>query len=276
MSKKKEAPADPDYCVDAVCHVCSREFKARYNMVGRAKTCTPPTHVCERKTVKVPGRKDKLITCVEGCCKSKYYKGTAGAATNTSIDHRKFLNDSEYVKVQIASRKLDPPFGIGLRFTLETGCRCGETLLVRKRHLEFRDGHWDKKTGKFVGSPLSVVWIPTLKKSGHPVLPVHMDNKGEFVDELREWSKRLKPDDPLFPMAKRTFQRVFERILDRIKPDRASLVHLLRHTRASRLVRSGLDPNTIRLEMRWASIELLKVYSHTTEEEVSQAFGKIR
>jgi integrase len=264
------------YCIDAVCHVCSREFKARYNVGDRAKVCTPPDHVCERKTIKIPGRKDKLITCVEGCCKSKYYKGTALASTSTSLDSRKFLSDPEYDKVVLASRKLEPPFGIGLRFTLETGCRCGETLLIRKRHLEFRDGHWDKKTGKFVGSPLSVVRIPTLKKAGHPVLPVHLDNKGKFVDELREWSRRLKPDDFLFVMAKRSFQRAFERILDRIKPDRASLVHLLRHTRASRLVRSGLPPNVIKDEMRWASIELLSVYAHTTEDIVSEAFGKIR
>jgi integrase len=263
MNKKKKEE-DPEYCFDAVCHVCSQEFKARYNVRDRAKVCTKASHVCVRKTVKIPGRKDKLISCVDGCCRSKYYKGTASSATSAALDSRKFLNDQEYAKVQAASKKLRQPFGVGLRFTLETGCRCGETLLIRKRHLEFRDGK------------LSVVRIPTLKKAGHPVLPVHLDNKAPIVAELREWSKKMKPDDFLFPMAKRTFQRVFERILDRIKPDRASLVHILRHTRASRLVRSGLDPNTIRQEMRWASIELLKVYSHTTEDAVADAFGRIR
>jgi len=262
--KKKIDKVDKEYNVPAVCHVCNREFMARFNMVGRAKTCTAKDHVCEKKTLKVSGRKDKIITCVAGCCRSKYYKGTASSATSTSLDSRKFLNDAEFSKVLAASFKLEKPFGVGLRFTLETGCRCGETLLVRKRHLEFKDG------------PLSIVRIPTLKKAGHPLLPVHLDNKGKFVVELQLWSKKMKPDDLLFPMAKRTFQRTFERILDKIKPDRASLVHILRHTRASRLVRSGLDPNTIRQEMRWASIELLKVYSHTTEDEVSAAFGKIR
>lgn len=260
MEKKKKE----EYRVPSVCHVCSKEFMARYNLVGRAKTCTKKIHICKSKTVKVAGRRDKIITCVDGCCRSKYSKGTASSASSTALDSRKFLNDQEYDKVHAASKKLDAPFGVGLRFTLATGCRCGETLLIRKRHLEFKDGN------------LSVVRIPTLKKQGHPVLPVHLDNKSEIVAELRQWSKRMKPDDLLFPMAKRTFQRVFERILDRIKPDRASLVHILRHTRASRLVRSGLDPNTIRQEMRWASIELLKVYAHTTEDEVSKAFDKIR
>ncbi len=275
MTGKKE-DVDREYCFDAVCHVCSQEFKARYNVRERAKVCTPPDHVCQRKTIKIPGRKDKLITCVEGCCKSKYYKGTASAASSTSLDSRKFLSDQEYEKVVAASMKLEPEFGMGLRFTLETGCRCGETLLVRKRHLELTNGYEDKKTGEWIGEPLSVVRIPTLKKAGHPLLPVHIDNKGKFIVELRDWVKRLKPEDLLFPVAKRSFQRAFERILDRIKPDRASLIHLLRHTRASRLVRSGLPPNVIREEMRWASIELLKVYAHTTAAEVSKAFDKIR
>lgn len=264
MSKKKDESEDKDYCVDAVCHVCSQEFKARYNVGDRAKVCTPKSHVCQSKTVKIPNRRDKYIKCVDGCCRSKYYRGAAGAATNTALDTRKFLNQEEFDKVIAASFKLGEPFGIALRFTIETGCRCGETLLIRKRHLEIRPG------------PLSVVRIPTLKKAGRPVLPVHLDNKSKFTIEIQKWAKKMKPDDLLFQVAKRSFQRAFERILDRIKPDRASLVHLLRHTRASRLVRSGLDPNTIRQEMRWSSIELLKVYAHTTEDEVSKAFDKIR
>ena len=129
---------------------------------------------------------------------------------------------------------------------------------------------------EFKGGPLSVVRIPTLKNTGHPLLPVHIDNHGEFMKEFRGFVKKFKPNDLLFPMSKRTFQRVFERILDRVKPDRSSLIHILRHTRASRLVRSGLDSNTVRQEMRWRSIELLKVYSHTTEESVASALGKIR
>lgn len=258
--KKK---ANKEYCVAAVCHVCSKKFLARFNMVGRAKTCTPPTHKCQRKTVQVPGRRDKLISCVDGCCKSKYYKGTASSAAS-EIDSRKFLSDGEYEKVLKATYKVEDPFGLALRFTIETGCRCGETLLSRRHHFDFREGK------------LSVVRVVTLKKAGHPLLPVYLDNSSKIVEELRVYTKKLKPDDLLFPIAKRTFQRVFERILDKIKPDRASLIHILRHTRASRLVRSGMDLNTVRKQMRWASIELLKTYGHTTEDEVADAFGKMQ
>jgi len=251
--------AQSDYTVPATCAVCGKKFMARYNVAGRAKACTPPSHKCRR------GKRDgRKVSCLDGCCRSKYYRGLSKSIANSPIDSRKFLNGEEYKKVLLASKKLQNPEGISIRFALETGCRLREVPLVRRRHLEWKDG------------PLSVVRIPTLKNVGHPELPVHLDNKGEFVRELRAWVKGLKSEDPLFEAAPRTLQETLERILDRVKPDRASLFHILRHTRATRLSTSGLPPNVIRAEMRWSSIELLKVYSHTTEKEVAEGLEKIR
>lgn len=264
MSKKKKALADPDYCVPSVCHCCSKPFLARYNMVDRAKTCTLPTHTCERKTLKIPGRRDKLISCVEKCCRSQYYKGSASSMVSAEIDSRKFLNNVEYTKTLQKSRTIEDPFGIAIRFTLETGCRCGETLLVRKRHLEIRPG------------PLSTVRMPTLKKAGHPELPVDLDNNGKFAKELVIWTRKMKPDDLLFPISKRTFQRSFERLLDEVKPNRAGLVHIMRHTRASRLIDAGFDWNYVRKQLRWSSIELAKIYVHTEREKVVGLMEKLR
>lgn len=262
---KKEETGDPDYRIDAVCHVCSREFKARYNLgPDRPRTCTPPTHICQRKTLKIPGRKDKLISCVEKCCRSQYVRGATSSLVSTSLDARKYLNDEEYEKIIRASLKLDDPAGIAIRFTLETGARCGETLLVRKRHIEIKPG------------PLSVIRMPTLKKPGHPLLPVDLDNAGKIAKELAVWTKKMKSDELLFPIAKRTFQRTFERLLDRIKPDRASLVHIMRHTRASRLIAAGADFNYVRKQLRWSSIELAKIYVHTSEEKVVGLMERLR
>ena len=249
---------DPDYCIPAKCHVCGRGFKARYNVGKRAKTCTLKSHACQ------PGLKGtRKVTCLEMCCRAKYLRASASMA-GSSIDKRKVLSDLEYKQTLAATKKLEDPVGIALRFILETGCRLGEALLVRREHLERG------------ASELSVVRMPTLKKAGHPLLPVHLDNKTPLTRELWTWAEKLKPGDELFPVGRRTLQRTLERIFDTVKPDRASLVHLLRHTRASRLTQSGLDPNTIRSEMRWASIELLKTYSHTTEEAVAAALGRIR
>lgn len=248
-----------DYRVPASCHVCAKKFLARYNVAARAKVCTPPTHRCQVSVVM-----GKKVSCLDLCCRDRYRRASTAMA-GSAIDSRKFLNDAEYKKAREAIRAiLDRNLRMALWFILETGCRLGEVLLVRKNHVDFRSGD------------LSVVQIPTEKKIGHPALPVHLDNKDAFTKELRRWVEEVLPGEPLFVAGRRTLQRTFGRILDRVKPERASLVHILRHTRASRLTASGMDPNTIRAEMRWSSIELLKIYSHTTEEKISKAFGRIR
>jgi integrase len=256
MGKPAAGTKRSEYRVPSKCRVCGKSFMARYNVADRARVCTPPTHKCR------PGTKNgKKTMCLDACCRSKYRRGVA-AAVGSAIDSRKFLNDAEFKKFTAEAARLKDPKGIAVRFIVETGCRLGESLLVRKEHLEFKAGD------------LSVIRIPTLKKAGHPEMPVYVMN-GAFTKDLQKWSEKLGPSDALFDVGRRTLQRVFERILDGIKPDRASLVHLLRHTRASRLSASGLDPNTIREQMRWASIELLKVYSHTTEEKVAKALKRM-
>ena len=248
-----------DYRIPATCHVCGKKFLARYNVASRAKVCTPPTHAC--KATLVNGKK---ISCPEKCCRDRYRRASSSMALS-ALDSRKYLNPAEFGKTLRAIRAIpDEALRMGLWFSLETGCRVGEITLVRRHHLDWRPG------------PLSVVSIPTEKKVGHPPLPVHLDNKGDFVKVLRKWADKMGREDQLFPVGVRTIQRTFEKILDFVKPDRGSLVHILRHTRASRLTESGLDPNTIRAEMRWSSIELLKVYSHTTEAKVAKALGRIR
>lgn len=253
---------DP-YTIPATCSVCSIKFLARFNVGDRAKVCTKPSHKCKMEIQVVNGR-EKRISCPDKCCRDQYRRASASMA-GAQIDSRKFLSDSEYRKAEKAICALaDEGLKMGLWFILETGCRLGETLLVRRSHLDWRPGK------------LSVVNIPTEKKVGHPALPVHLENGRPFVRALRKWAQGIAPAAPLFTIGRRTMQRAFERILNVVKPDRASLIHILRHTRASRLTASGMDPNTIRGELRWSSIELLKVYSHTTEEKIAKAFGRMR
>lgn len=252
-----------EYRVPSSCYVCSKPFKARYNVAGRAKVCTPPSHRCVSEK-KIVNGKEKKITCTQRCCRDRYRKASA-SMSSSALDSRKYLNEGEYRKTIKAICALpDQGLRLALWFILETGCRLGEALLVRRGHLDWRPGK------------MSVVMIPTEKKVGHPALPVHIDNGTRFCADLRRWAQSLKSEAPLFSVGRRRIQRTFERILDKIKPDRASLVHILRHTRASRLSESGMAPNAIRSEMRWASIELLKVYEHTSEVAVAKALGRMR
>ena len=179
MAKKTTKKENGEYRVPAVCHICGNKFLARYNCgKNRAKTCTKPIHKCKRGT-----KNGRRMSCLEGCCRSKYYRGLSQIGTSSSIDSRKFLNDKEFKKTVSATKKLDDPKGITLRFIIETGCRLGESLLVRKKHVEWKDG------------PLSVIRMPTLKKSGRPIMPVHLDNQEDFAKELRKWVKKLESEE---------------------------------------------------------------------------------
>jgi integrase len=259
--KKKEKS---EYRIPSTCFICGKSFMARYNIGDRAKVCTSPNHVCKQKIMKSAGRRDKFITCLEGCCRSKYSKGSTLSSSNAVIDSTKYLSDEEYKEVLAETKKIENPAGITIRFILETGCRCGEALLMRTKYVDWKKG------------PFSSLWIPTLKKSGHPLLPVDLDNKSDFTNELRTWVKQFGPNDLLFKIPKRTLQSIFERILDIVKPDRFGLIHILRHTRASRLIAAGADFNYVRSQLRWSSIELAKIYVHTREEKVVNTFEKLR
>jgi integrase len=246
------------YTVPATCHVCTKAFKARYNVGDRAKVCTPPTHSCK------PGTKGgRKTSCVGDCCRSRYRLGAAAAAMDSAIDSRKVLSGEEYDKTWAATKKLRDPEGITIRFISSTGCRLEEARIVRAGALQWQDG------------PISTVRIPTLKRKGRPLRGVHIDNRGEFAKELLEWSGALKADELLFPVARRTLQEAVEKILDKVKPDRESLVHLFRHTRASRLIAAGADWNYVRQQLGWANLEMAKRYVHTDQAAVAKVLGKL-
>lgn len=253
------------YTVAAVCSVCSKKFMARVNIGKKAKTCTPPDHVCRRKVLKRAGLADKVVSCVESCCRSRYRKGAMSVAMDNTIDPRKVLSDDEFEKVWKATKRLQDPEGMTLRFIAKTGCRLGEALLVRKEAFFWQDG------------PRSIVKIPTLKKKdkGRPPRSVHIKNKDEFTPELRSWWKETRPGEPVFLVARRTLQRALEKILEKVKPERESLIHILRHTRASQLLAAGASPAYVRHQMGWSSIELAKIYAHVQEDELDAVFANL-
>jgi integrase/recombinase XerD len=157
------------------------------------------------------------------------------------------------------TRKVKDTLSVTLRFIAATGCRLGEALLVRMRDVDFRRGN------------LSVVKIPTLKRGGRPVRSVFLRNDHWMIAELRVIIKDKKSGKALFPVSRRGLQRRLEGILEKFKPDREGLIHIFRHTRASQLVKANVPMNTIRQQLGWSSIELLKIYAHSGEDEIASA-----
>ncbi len=251
------------YTTPATCHVCSRNYLARYNVGKRAKVCTPPSHKCRREEKILANGKRKIITCVEGCCRSRYAKSAVASTMDNAIDPSKVLSNEEFGQVVKATYKIGDPTGIAIRFISGTGCRLNEARLVKVRDMDFRAGD------------LSVAKVPTLKRGGRPVRSVFLRNDNKLVRELRSWVKGRKPDEFLFPIPARTLQRAVEKILEKHKPDRDGLVHIFRHTHASQLVEAGVDWQTIRQRLGWSSLEMAKRYVHTNEKAIAQALGRI-
>lgn len=251
------------YRIPARCHVCGLDFLARYNVGDRAKVCTPPGHVCKSGRVERNGEK-KRVRCIERCCRSRYQRAAAATMMDNAIDPRKVLSPTQLDAVLAAIRNLDGDRRMALWFLAVTGARLGESALVRVGDLEWSDG------------PLSVVRVATLKREGRPVRSVHLDNVNPFVKELQKFVARRPATDPLFTVHRRVLQRALERILAKHKPDRASLVHILRHTRASQLVNAGAPWSYVAQQMGWASLEMAKVYAHTNADEIAKIHERMR
>jgi len=183
---------------------------------------------------------------------------------DNAIDTRKVLSTEEFESFERVVKKLENPAKITLLFIAETGCRIGEALLLRPEDVQFL------KEGR------PFVRIQTLKRDGHPVRSVHLDRQSEFYQELRSWTATQKKGEALFPIPKRTLQSIMKKILKRVKPDREGLVHILRHTRASRLSQFGAKWEYIQQQLGWSSLDMARIYAHTQDEEIEKVFQSMR
>lgn len=258
MSQKSRTPpeADPDYNHAATCHVCGSDYMARFNVGGRARVCTPPSHRCVSET-----KNGRRVACSQKCCKSQWERGASAQFLDGAIDPRKVLTDAEFKIMLKETKSLRPIIGSAIRFIAATGCRLREALLLRREDVDVMDGM------------LSIVRIPTLKRAGRPKRRVDLRNKSAAMRELAQICSKLQPQEVIFKAAPRTIQAKLEVILDKIKPDRASLVHLLRHTHASQLIARGADWNYVRARLGWSSLEMAKVYAHTDTGRVNEVLG---
>jgi integrase len=248
------------YSFPAVCEVCGKDFKARYNVGARAKVCTGPAHVCEPRLEALPGGRQRVDPCVEKCCRSKFRAASASFSMNQAIDDSKMLTDEEFKNVMRASFQLPHPHGLVIRFLAGTGCRVGESLLVRRE--DFNPG------GK-----IPTVRIPTSKKRhGIPKRVVDLTDE-VLVAELKALVRK-NPRGPFFFAVKRTVQYHFHRLMEKLGLKKSTGIHILRHTRASQLLLEGALPEHIRQQLGWASLETAKYYIHIDLKSRTALMGK--
>lgn len=250
---KKNGKNGSLYNQEAYCSVCDTKYLARYNMGKRAKVCTPPDHECQLQSTKRPNGTIKTIPCIERCCRSRDRSASSGQMMDQAIDERKLLDPAEFRKFMKEAHKLKDPVGIAIRFIAKTGGRLGEGLLVRVRDLDLH-------------RKIPVVKIPTLKRGNRPLRTVDLQS-AEIVKELKAWAKGKPPMDFLFPVPRRTLQRNVTKILKKLKLEKDSCVHLLRHTRATQLLTAGASWTYLRQQMGWSNLEMAKIYTHTGDQE---------
>ncbi len=249
------------YTIPAVCEVCGLSFKARYNVGSRAKVCTRPDHVCEPGVDYLPSGRQKVDPCLGKCCRSKFRASSGSLSMNQAIDDSKLLSNEEFKLVMRASFKIPKPHGIVIRFLGATGARIGEALLVRREDFN-PDGE------------IPTVRIPTSKKRhGIPKRTVDLTDE-VLVAELKAM-KRKCPKGPFFLAVKRTTQYHFGRIMAKLNLEKSTGIHILRHTRASQLMRQGALPAHIAQQLGWASLEMAKTYSHIDVPARKALLGKM-
>lgn len=250
------------------CWICRAPFVPRMNVGRRARLCTPSNHRCIPAEIEARSGAKKRIPCQEQCCRSQYLRGRSSRVAERVLDHEaQTFSQAEYREFYRLTYKSGHA-GAVLRFLAETGCRLGEALLVRLSDLRLED------------RPPAVL-VPTLKRLGRPARRIHLYT-ADYVHELkRELEERTRArrsqrghggvsvqEQFLFPSTpRRTIQYTMERILRElgIRERKQALTHLLRHTRATRLLALGAPPTYVQQQLGWSSIELLTSYAHADE-----------
>ena len=96
---------------------------------------------------------------------------------------------------------------------------------------------------------------------------------GVALETLREYYKRYKPEDWLFPggsptahLSPRSAQRIFEQAKTRAGINKRATFHTLRHSFATHLLEDGVDIRYIQELLGHGSIETTERYTHVTQK----------
>ena len=121
--------------------------------------------------------------------------------------------------------------------------------------------------------------VKTLKKKGHPILPVDIDRA--TIKEVLAYAKDadVKEDEPIWPMSKQTIWNMFKAVLKAAKIRRKFTTHSLRHTgillRAS-AAKTVEDFEWIRQSARHSNAKVTMIYLHTTGKRRKELVGKVK
>lgn len=131
----------------------------------------------------------------------------------------------------------------------------------------------------FDGSPpILTVQAAVSKHRRKDVLPLHP----ELVELLREWTRGLKPKEPLFPkLAKRKTWLMVQKDLERVgipyqtEEGIADFHAAGRHTHITELLRNGASLPEVQRLARHSDIKMTMRYAHIGIEDQARALGQL-
>ena len=249
--------------VTLVCVICGKRFTRAKNIAPKAKVCTPFSHICQGKTVKLPSGKEKYVPCSSNCCRSQYKRGQSSQFMDGVLEKGKYFDDQgELRKVLGFLDKAPKPIAMVIRFIASCGLRVKEPTLVRVGDC-------------FLDDQIPHILVSTLKRKGHPKRRVDIETG--FSKDLKKYLEELgrTPQEPVFDVAIRTVQWWWRKIQVMAGMKTIRSIHSLRHTHMTRLAEGGYDPKYTQQRAGWSSLEMYKVYAHVSDQMRKAAAAKL-
>ena len=158
------------------------------------------------------------------------------------VGRQRFLDGEEIIRILVAAQDVADWLPDFLLWSIHSGMRKGETLSTM----------WSN-VSKY-GDDKTVVLIPT-SKSGQPRMVVCTQTMTEILERQRD--RKLDNDDRVFPIAKMTLRRKWEKAREQ-----ASLIdvtlHDLRRTHATHAAVAGVDLRTLANRIGHSDLSMLQ------------------
>lgn len=107
------------------------------------------------------------------------------------------------------------------------------------------------------------------KRKKERVIPI-----GERLEQQiqRYWDSRTETDGRVFPLTRAKLYRIVRTRMGEVSTLKKHSPHVLRHTFATSMLNNGADIRTIQTLLGHASLATTQVYTHTTFEQVREAY----
>jgi integrase/recombinase XerD len=161
----------------------------------------------------------------------------------------------------------------------ETGCRKGEILNLKYQDVDFPEKKLNIPKTK-IHKARSVPITDDMAK----ILRDHMDKNKDKCPICHVFQSTRKPKDPkkgpTSPVSDSHIGEIFKEVVDKLREESKIsrprvVIHSLRHSRITLLLRSGLKLEEVQLIAGHENVEMTMRYAHTDEFE-DEIHGKMR